>query len=268
MKKSIKLSAISTLMAMSAFAVAENKPIELATTPYISNVAYEQSNVVPITGTPMTTTNIIFGKDETVVGASTGDLTSWEVSQADIPNILFVKPTRVGSNTNLTVYTNKHRYFFHIMSKDPKDSTPTYAVIFEYPQEEMAKINAKQKWLKGQNDANLSKPMQPKDYNYDYTFNGSRTIMPVNVFDDGTFTYFTFLPNTPQPAIFAVDNAEGNETVVNIRRLSNFTTPMGERGNVVKVLRVAPQFTLRLGKNKVASIFNKPSIAKIEATDS
>ena len=55
------------------------------------------------------------------------------------------------------------------------------------------------------------------------------------------------------PAIFAVDNKKGRESVVNFRK---------ERGYLV-VHELAPQFTLRAGKYHVASIFNRRLIRKV-----
>lgn len=247
---------------------ADNKPLPITNSDHILNVAFDPNNVVPIFGTPMVATSIMFGKDEHITGAVNGDITSWDVTQANnSPNLLVVKPTRVGSNTNLTVYTDKRTYFFHLESVTSGNKKATYALIFKYPNLNLAKINAQKSWAKQQKDGTLSSAQAPHNWNFNYTFNGDKSIMPIQVFSDGKFTYFEFRNDTPQPAIFAVDSASGDEAVVNVRRSDTLNTPMGERSNIVTVLRVAPQFTLRLGKQKVASIFNKPLIQKVENGD-
>ena len=119
----------------------------------------------------------------------------------------------------------------------------------------IANIGAKAQYMKQQQKANLSSFQDPKKYNMNYTFNGNKNIMPVQVWDDGKVTYMQFSPNQPQPAIFAVEGKDGNEAVVNYRRLND---------DLVLVERVAPQFTLRLGANQVASIFNKTYIDQIK----
>ncbi len=77
--------------------------------------------------------------------------------------------------------------------------------------------------------------------------------MPLHVFDDGTFTYFELRKNQAVPAIFAVDDSQGKEAVVNSRR----------EGNYMVVQRLAPQFTLRNG-GTVASVFNSNEILRIK----
>ena len=93
---------------------------------------------------------------------------------------------------------------------------------------------------------NLNDPHLPSAYHWDYSFHGSTSIMPLHVFDDGRFTYFQLRPNQALPAIFAVDSKSAEESVVNFR----------QEGRYLVVHRLAPQFTLRLGKHRVASIFN------------
>ena len=62
-------------------------------------------------------------------------------------------------------------------------------------------------------------------------------------------------PGQTVPAVFAVDNSEGKESVVNTRT----------EGDYLVVQQIAPQLTLRQGTTKVASIFNNNTIAKLRA---
>ena len=78
--------------------------------------------------------------------------------------------------------------------------------------------------------------------------------MPVHVFDDGKFTYLQFRDVSVLPAIFAVHDKSGFESLVNYR-VDN---------NIVTVLQVSPQFTLRSGTNKVTSIFNNKAIHRLK----
>ncbi|RLA03130.1 MAG: P-type conjugative transfer protein VirB9 [Gammaproteobacteria bacterium] len=235
-------------------AMAAQSPQSLATDSGIKVITYNPNDVTTIVGKKYFTTTIEFGKNEVVNGKNitSGDSASWMASPyQDKPNFLALKPTRVGSDTNMTIVTNKHTYYFHLVSESSGE--PTYAVKFLYPMQELSSIQAKAKFSADQNNALVSNFNAPSDYNWDYTFNGDETIMPVRVFDDHKFTYLQFAKNIPQPAIFAVDNPNGDEAVVNTRR----------KGDWVVIQRVAPQFTLRLGKNHVASIFNKPYIQSV-----
>ncbi len=60
-------------------------------------------------------------------------------------------------------------------------------------------------------------------------------------------------PNQAVPAIFAVDNQAGRESVVNFRSNENY----------IIIQRIAPQFTLRNGKTIIASVFNNKMIAEM-----
>lgn len=133
--------------------------------------------------------------------------------------------------------------------------SPIYAVKFYYPQEEQKRLQASRAAQKRHKAATLKENKHPKIYSWDYSFNGSPDLRPAHVFDDGVFTYFEMRPNQPIPALFIVDNQHGEEAVTNMRR----------RGNYLVVHRIAPQFTLRMGANHVASIFNNKEIARIKS---
>lgn len=85
--------------------------------------------------------------------------------------------------------------------------------------------------------------------NWQYEFAGQARLRPQQVFDDGRFTYLKFSDQQAMPAVFAVDNRDGREALVNTRR----------KGNFLVIQRLSPQLTLRLG-NEVASVFNTAAI--------
>ncbi|HHS8321914.1 TPA: P-type conjugative transfer protein VirB9 [Legionella anisa] len=218
----------------------------------VNYVVFEDNNVVRVNASTFTSTQIVFGRQETILDVEGGDTSSWMVTHHNnLPNMMFIKPTLLGSNTNMTVVTNKHTYYFHVMSnKELKsESTPVYAIKFIYPEEERKAMQAKQKKAA----FNTTKPKNPKTLNWNYRFSGNAQIMPVHVYDDGTFTYVELQKNQPVPAIFAVDDHQGKESIVNTRR----------QGNVLVIQRIAPQFTLRHG-GLVASVFNSNEITRLK----
>ncbi len=87
--------------------------------------------------------------------------------------------------------------------------------------------------------------IDPAAWNWQYTFAGNRTQAPVNVFDDGTHTYFQFDPKTRVPAIFLV-HPDDTESLVNVVR----------RGRFLVVHDVGRQFTLRNGEIETC-VFNE-----------
>lgn len=255
MKKQLTTLLVSAFLANASFA--QQQPLAYPSDSRIKMVAYQENNVVPVNGVTFTTTQIIFSQDEYVIDVEGGDTSGWMVTTPDnLPNMVFVKPTLLNSDSNMLVVTNKHNYYFHVTSNKTlsKDSHQTYAIKFSYPEDERKRLKAKLK-LRAKNKRELlGAKKNPKAYNWSYSFSGAKQIMPLHVFDDGTFTYFELRKNQPVPAVFVVDNKQGKESVVNTR----------QQGDYLVVQRTAPQFTLRNGQKFVASVFNQKEIAAIK----
>lgn len=205
----------------------------------IKSLVYHPDHIVKIYGTTFITTQIIFNQDESIVDVQNGDAAAWYVHiNKNVAHILNIKPTIVDSDTDMSVVTTDsqnqvRRYYFNLVSnKQTPQEYITYAIKFIYPA-------AKNSYPTVGN--------KQKNYNYNYTFNGCNTIKPKKVFDDGVFTYFEFATEVEIPAIFAVDNPQGEEALVN--------STMNNGYLVVK--RLSPQFTLRAGSHCVASLFNE-----------
>lgn len=242
-------------------AYATENTIPLASDSRIKTVPYEKNNVIPVYGNTFITTEIIFGKNEKIIDIEGGDADAWTVNVSKvIPNVLNIKPTLLNSNTDIIVSTiddqsKIRRYFFHLISSKNNLSSKnqTYAIQFVYPNEDRKKLLKALDYQRVEKKAIVNASTNPKNYNWDYSFNGSRAIMPLHVFDDGKFTYLQLRQNQDIPAIFAVNNSKGSEAVVNFRRV----------GDYIVIQQIAPQFTLRDGKYHVASIFNNKMINSI-----
>ncbi len=220
---------------------AAKSPQGLSTDGRIKVIAFDQNNVVNVNLNLMTATQFILNEDEHVLDVQTGDAVAWIFDNKNVPaNMFFLKPTIANSNTNATVVTDKRMYYFHLYSAAENDAnSSTYVVRFIYPDEEKARMLREEM-------ATLNLSKDPNAYNWNYSYSGDKTILPLHVFDDGTFTYMQLRPNQAVPAVFAVDNTRGEESVVNTRK----------QGDYLVVERIAPQFTLRNGQYAVVSIFN------------
>lgn len=254
MMKRLLLSILMACITGSLWA-AQN-PIAYPTDARIKMVAYQKNNVVEVRANTFTSTQLIFDTSEYVTNIDGGDTAVWSVTNKKVtPNVISLKPTHLDSDSNLTVFTNKHIYYFHVTSNKTIQSgtvKPTYAIEFIYPEEKRAKARA---LLLQQQKAHAAKPQKLVAHYLDYTFSGNAQLKPLHVFDNGTFTYFEFAPDKPVPAIFAVDGDSGHESSVNA-----FT-----QGKYTVVTRTAPQFTLRHGSEFVASVFNVHQIQRIKA---
>ncbi len=262
MKPSLLAFSLITGLMISGSALAEMTPKPVLTDQRIVQVPYQKNNVIPIAGQAFVNTQIIFGEDETILDVQGGDEAGWTTHiDKSLPFILNLKPTQFDSNTNLDVVTSdkaneKRIYRFHLSmgnSAEQDKEHAVYAVEFIYPDKEEAKLEATLNFLQRQKESILNASKKPADYHWDYSFNGTKSIMPQHVFDDGQFTYLQLRPHQTVPSVFAVNNAQGEESVVNTR----------VEGDYLIIQEIAPQFTLREGPHKVATLFNDQAITKL-----
>ncbi|HYF97506.1 MAG TPA: TrbG/VirB9 family P-type conjugative transfer protein [Coxiellaceae bacterium] len=241
MKQSLLISLILTLTAPTLYA--SQIPRSLATDPHIKVVNYDSNNVVTLLGQHQIDTAIEFDKEETILLVESGDSTAWltEINK-NVPYMLYLKPSLPSSDTNMTVVTTERRYQFHLMTSNDKTIDPTYLLVFKYPEKEKRQLQ--QHALNLQRDIVGNAPLSPLQWNYNYSFYGSKLIAPIQAVDNGKFTIFKFAPNINIPAIFSVDSHH-NEAMINFRM----------DGDYIFIQGVFRQFTLRNGED-VTTIYN------------
>lgn len=224
------LIALTLLSFNRAYALQE--PRSIPTDFRLQKVRFSPNEVYKFTGHYGYQSSIEFHPDETIETVSIGDSIAWLVNP--LQNRLFIKPVEQDAMTNMTVITDKRTYHFELHAReteDIRDRNMLFVMRFSYPEEDIAAINY------GGGDDIPDFESNPDQYNFNYSIQGSDTIAPIRIFDDGQFTYFEFRDkNADIPAFFYVD-AAGNEELVNFRT----------RGNYIVVERVAPMFTLRRG---------------------
>ena len=217
----------------------------------VTNVTYQENNVVQVLATYGVSTMVIFDEAEKFETISLGDTDSWQVVPAQKGNILFIKPIAKKVTTNMNVVTDKRIYFFELHDFDPGADKEIFGIRFLYPDKNLnmgLRKEAEQRaaWpnIAGIDKANV---------NIDYSFSGDPRLKPMMIFDDGRKTFFQF--GRLVPAIFAV-TPDLSETLQNFRR----------EGEFIVVDGVATQFTLRDGKQWTC-IFNlrKPDLGAPDA---
>ncbi|WP_375617888.1 MULTISPECIES: P-type conjugative transfer protein VirB9 [unclassified Bartonella] len=219
-------------------------------------INYDAYNVTKIIGSIRSSVQIEFSANEEIAHVAIGNSVAWEVAPAG--NILFLKAREIQPITNLQVVTtkldgSKRSYQFELIIKDGEISSgqETYFLVkFRYPQEEaeqrrLAALMRQEKKQSQQIDGifNASETYGPR--NWAYTAQGSITLEPSSVYDNGKTTTFTFPDNQEIPAIYIVSN-DGTEALV----------PKTTRSNMVIVHAISARFTLRQGKN-VLCVFNE-----------
>ena len=236
MKNRITLILILLTGLHSAISCAESVPRHVAADNHVKVVMYDPSNVVVLKGRYGYQTQITFAPNEMVQNVSIGDSLAWQA--VPVNNNLFIKPVSE-SKTNMTVLTNINSYSFQLDSLS-SEASPTYKLQFTYPD--------------GGYDVsgttNAVATFDPAKLNWKYSFTGERSLVPIEAFDNGQFTFFKFKQDglNHVPSVFIVDK-DKNETLINYHM----------QGEYMVVHGVAKQFTLRNG-SAVTSIYNDYAI--------
>lgn len=242
----------------------ESRPV--ANDERIRMINYNPNEVVQLRGAYGFSMTVEFAEDETIGTVSIGDSIAWQI----IPkrNMLFLKPQEEKPETNLLVMTNKRNYTFSLLGFRPNgvgDPRLTYRVKFRYPDEEdqavarttggmaltreLSSLGAppSDESAKGLRlPPSRERGYAPTEWNFNYSFKGSKLAAPVQMLDDGQFTYVRFADIQNTPAIFHVDS-EKKETLINFRR----------EGKWLVIERIGRQFLFRANNNTdVTCVFN------------
>ena len=244
----------------------------------VRTTAYHAGQVYKITGFFGYTATVSLNPDEKIIKFVGFDL-GWKIEDV-ADNKVIIQPRLENADSNLTVVTTKRVYFFDLTVRPfPKskfrsqagDPDQTYGLRFTYPEDERAeaalrasaadvkaKLQAAKDALRTIQETEERKLIEAKNApskrpkNYEYSYMGSESLKPYEVWDDGTFTYFRFYAQQDLPTFFVI-NEDATESVVN-----KFVD--GERGDVVVVQRVANEFVLRHGGSVVCIYNNNPTV--------
>ena len=202
------------------------------------------------------TTQVELSPNEQILDYSTGFSSGWELTRRD--NVFYLKPKNVDVDTNMMVRTATHAYVFELKVvatdwralEQAKQAGVQYRVTFRYPND--TRFTAEPAKAPGA-DTRLQKDRR---YNFDYavaTRMRQRWLVPLNVYDDGSFTYVRMatdsrLPTGNFPAIFARETEHGDDVVVNT----------SVEGDTIVVHGTYPYLVIRHGRNVVGLRRNQP----------
>ena len=141
---------------------------------------------------------IALAPDERIQNVALGDSGAWQVVTSQSGNMLFVRPTRDGVSTNMTVITSARFYAFDLVPV--AYGSPPYEVRFNYPAEVAS--NA----LGVSNE--MGEPVAK------YRLSGTKALWPDAISDDGAKTYIDWPADMPLPAAFFIDEY-GRERLAN-----------------------------------------------------
>ena len=180
--------------------------------------SWTEGQVYRIVTTLTRVTTVEFGEGETIRSIIAGDTVGFQFDGVPGGRAFAIKPAASGVATNITVYTNRRSYYFHVVEAR---ETPHYVVQFRYPESRVQPTRA----------------VAADAPNANYAVSASEEFTPTAIWDDGTFTYFRFARNAPLPAIFRWTG--GRERTVN---------SVAQDDGVIRVSGVHRQWVLRLGE--------------------
>lgn len=255
------LLAAFLLMLVSKPAMAVQKPVPQPGDPRLKYYVYRENEVYQYTGYAEVQSRIDLDPTETIITISMGNAAGlWDIITAGYR--IFIKPKVLDAKTNMTIITSKRVYYFELYSEKVEDGMldkkVNFAVKFYYGDEPYDP-------KKSSKDGSFFELQYPPDpvpevpnpllfanlLNFNYTIAGNKTISPLEIFDDGEFTYIKFKDiNADLPAIFEVlpysEDEKPKETLVNYRKKEGY----------IIIEKVTSVFTLRFGP-QIACIFNE-----------
>lgn len=281
----------AALLSSSAWAVGRksNSPFDYR----LKSVVYNPLNTVEVNAVVGIATHITVAPGENYVQHAFGDPEAWVFSHT--ANNFFIKPKAANGDTNLVIVTDKRVY--HILLHYVGDYTATSVqgraetkfirtpwsmkqatieLSYKYPLEDKKAANKRSR-AERIKAALAAAEFAPGAKNFEYRMSddpASRSIAPLNVWDDYRFTYFKFAPNAELPTIFVI-GADGQESTVNV-------DPLGPNHNILAAQLVARQWRVRYGKDKVVGVVNggfnpelganpngtiAPDVRRVEKTD-
>lgn len=239
MNKTI-LSAALALFALNAAPVlADQRPVPLPADGRIKQFVYNENTVYRLDMHTNFISTVQFGKNEVVESIQVGDSASWQIIRLKRGDVISIKPLNSDAITNMTVYTDRRVYSFELRAHRGTAGhrqNHNFRTTFKYPTAVVSEFGTATTSRAGRN--------------FDYFVAGTAPFNPVEVYDNGKQTIFTFPENGPLPGIFRVGKG-GKEYIVNSRTA----------GNQIIVDGVNKEWTVRIGDEAIC-VSNGPRVVR------
>lgn len=223
-------------------ATAAQVPTPAQQDPRVRFVDFDPYNIVTVKAKIGRDTLVMFSKGEKILDMGGGYTDAWGVGTLTAQNGFFIKPTRGSPNTNIHIVTNKRVYNLDMILVKTENVTSYEFIQYRYPEDELnekrtkAQYELAKKYLAYGDGANM---------NSKYTVEGSSSIEPSKVEDNGQATYVSFPARGEIPQVY-FENEEGKETLA----------PFNIKDNVMVIHAVKPKFIFRRGE-LVTCVFNE-----------
>jgi P-type conjugative transfer protein TrbG len=211
---------------------------------------FDPNNTYQILSRPKAVTDIQLEAGEVVKGMALGDSFSWDC-ETGVPGHIFVRPKYDDVVTSGTVVTDRRTYQLMLRSTSSDVGKWYQRVTWGYPSTSMLQPIAAQASAVSVTNSASSDPLTrgvPVDQlNFDYKISGDAPFKPVQVIDDGNFTWIQ-MPASVQnwPAVFWVTPDNRYAAL----------EPIPD-GKYLKITKVMHKFLLKIGKEEVEVTNNK-----------
>jgi len=219
----------------------------------VQQYEYQAERIYPVRTGLGITTQIELSKNEKILDYSTGFSSGWDITRRD--NLFYLKPKNVDVDTNMMIRTATHSYIFELKVvatdwktlEQAKRAGVQYKIVFTYPGDTTFATEATKTADVPELNTSL---VRDRSYNFDYDYakksNTAPWLVPVNVYDDGRFTYIKMsdmkqFPTGNFPTVYMREREHGEDAVVN-------TTI---EGNTIGVHGTYPFLVIRHGNNVV-----------------
>ncbi len=228
-------------------ALAQQLPLAMPQDTRLVVFRYDVNESYLLLTRPGAVTHLALEPDETVLALALGDTVQWIVQDKG-PNV-FLKPIRADLYTSGTLVTNRRTYQLGLRSS-PEGGAWYQRVSWTYPEllaiaREPSAREARGAVPTARADRERAAPegVPVERLNFDYRISGRAAFRPVQVLDDGRFTYIQMPASLQEmPALFVAGEAGEGELV-------NYLV----RGRFMVVQRLADRFLLRLGRVQVSA---------------
>ena len=230
-------------------ALAQRLPLAMPQDTRLVVFRYDVNESYLLLTRPGAVTHLALEPDETVVALALGDTVQWIVQDKG-PNV-FLKPIRADLYTSGTLVTNRRTYQLGLRSS-PEGGAWYQRVSWTYPEllaiAREAPARAAAVVARPERERMAPDGVPVERLNFDYRISGRAPFRPVQVLDDGRFTYIQMPASLQEmPALFvAGDSGEGERV--------NYLV----RGRFMVVQRLADRFLLRLGRMQVSAERTQP----------
>lgn len=208
----------------------------------IQAVEYSDNLVVKVVGYQNHSTVIEFTKGETLETIHGAAPINW--IGAAVENKAFIRPENNAKTGTIIITTDKHSYILDLVPAYGKtNSTDRVSKII------FTKASGKTTKSTEPIKPEVKRGFAPKVKNINYTMeivNNETDIIPLEVYDDGTFTYFKFPFHSEIPAIYKGSLGSKKETTVNTHNENDYVVVQG----------VSSQWNLRSG-DALIGVFNE-----------